>query len=181
MQKCYSSKKNTIIRRFCLITSILLSIFLMGLGVSTWFLEPKPMPDVVAIRWILFALGSLILFYGFLLELQFSREYEICEQGILIRYITGRTRVYPWASINQICLCTIHVSGTGATWDEVIWCTAGKIKKGPPHPSRRWNDTEYGLRYFSSVLTMEYSPERLAEFEKYAPCHIEDYRSMRYI
>lgn len=177
MEKCYNSKEYTRIRAFCLIGSIVLSIFMSGFGVASWIIDSES----VGIRWIFFVSGILLLFYGLTLDLHISREYEITEQGILIRYWKRHTRFYPWDRIEQVCLCSIHRGGNGVTWDEVIWCTAGKIKKGPPHPSRRWNWTEYELRYFSSVLTMEYSPERLAEFEKYAPCHIEDYRSMRYI
>lgn len=120
--------------------------------------------------------GVILLLYGLLFDVYFTREYELTRQGILVRYAKRVTKLYLWENISQICICSIHRSANGATWDDVLWCTVGRIKKGPPHPSRIWNSTEYSLVHFKSVLTMEFTPERLDEFNMFFTDEIMDYR-----
>lgn len=174
MEKCYFSQKNIHLRYFCLIGTIVCSSTMFAICFANWNKDT----DARSMLAILFALGCVVLLYGLFLDIYFSREYELTEHGILIRYAKCISRFYSWDSINQICVCIIHRSANGVTWDEVIWCTSGNITKGPPHSARHWNSTEYGLLHINSVLTMEYSSERLAQFHKYAPINIEDYRKL---
>ena len=169
MKKCYFTKKNRIIRYFCLFCATVCSCIMLGISYAFWH-------EAFVACMLLLVFGVIVLLDGVLFDVYFTREYELTEQGILIRYAKSITKLYRWENISQICICSIHRSANGATWDEVLWCTIGKIKKGPPHPSRSWNSTEYSLLHFRTVLTMEYTPERLDEFRKFYIDEIADYR-----
>lgn len=169
MKKCYFTKKNRIIRNVCLFCAIACSCIMLVISYAFWH-------EAFEECMFLLAFGVIVLLYGVLFDVYFTREYKLTKQGIQIRYAKRITKLYLWENISQICICSIHRSANGATWDEVIWCTVGNIKNGPPHPSRNWNSMEYSLVHFKSVLTMEFSPERFDEFKMFYIDEIVDYR-----
>lgn len=172
MKKCYYSQKNTVLRYTILFLSVIESIVLIALGLILW----EQSINVVLLCCILIAFGLLINLYGVFHFLILNRGYELNSQGISIQYTKKKKLFYPWDEITQVCICEIHRSANGATKDIVIWCTIGSIVNGPPDPSRRWNSSEYELSHFRSVLTVEFSPDRLIEFKKFVKGNISDYR-----
>lgn len=175
MQKCYFSEKPAEGRWIGIICSLFVSITLTGFGVFTSLTTEDGI-----LSCILIFLGIFFMLYGILYDLYMSREYELSENGITIRYAKRKTVFFPWKCISQICICRIHQGKVESVRDDVIWCTVGKIKKGPSNMARRWNEAEYGFIHFHSVLTMEYTPERLADFKKYSNRDIPDYRDVIY-
>lgn len=175
MQKCYFSEKHTRERWTCIIFSLFVSITLIGFGIYT-----APATESGILSGILFFSGLLFIVYGILYDLYMSREYALSENGITIRYGKRKIVHFPWKYISQICICVIHQGKIEGVKDDVIWCTVGTIKKGPPNMARRWNEAEYGFIHFHSVLTMEYTPERLANFKRYSNRDIPDYRDVIY-
>ena len=176
MDKCYGSQKHKKERIINYVFTFLVSITLCVIGTVVAISTPESDKHAC----ILLCLGLLILLYGILFDLFMSREYELSENGIYIRYAKMKTVFFPWTCISQICICVIHQGKVEGVKDDVIWCTVGKIKKGPPNMARRWNEAEYGFIHFHSVLTMEYTPERLADFKKYSNRDIPDYRDVIY-
>lgn len=172
MEKCYFSQKNKVLRYTILFLAVIESSVLVTLGLILW----EKSIDIAVLCCILIALGLSINFYGIFRFLILNRGYELNGQGISIQYTKRKKAFYSWDEITQVCICEIHRSANGATSDVVIWCTAGTIINGPPDPARRWNSSEYELSHFRSVLTMEYSPDRLVEFKKFVRGNISDYR-----
>lgn len=175
MEKCYFSPKHTKERWIGIICSLFVSITLTGFGVFTSLTTEDGI-----LSYILIFLGVFFMLYGILYDLYMFREYELSENGITIRYAKRKTVFFPWKCISQICICRIHQGKVESVRDDVIWCSVGKIKNGPPNMARRWNEAEYGFIHFHSVLTMEYTPERLADFKKYSNRDIPDYRDIIY-
>lgn len=125
-----------------------------------------------------FVLFTLIL-HGIIGPVELTREYELSDQGITIQYLGRFRRLYSWDSIRKICICTVFRTSDRLPGTLVIWCTLGKIHKEPPKGNRiSWNQPEYTLMHFRSVLLVEYSPERLEEFQKYSKREIPDYRDL---
>lgn len=176
MKKCYASKKNTIIRYSKLILGICFGLFLMAVALILWDDTDR---EMMALCGLSFFLGVLSVVYYPCFDILFFREYSLSDEGITIQYAGRKQVLQPWNKVSQICRCEIHRASNGGIWDDVIWVTFGHIKNGPPDDKRRWNNPEYGLLHFRSVLTLEYTPERFAEFQRYAPCEILDYRSVR--
>lgn len=175
MEKCYFSPKHTKERWIAGIACSFVSITLTGFGIFALLTTEG---NILAC--ILIFLGVFFALYGILFDLYMSREYSLNEDGILIRYAKRKSVFFPWSRIDQICICVIHQGKIEGVKDDVIWCAVGKIKNGPPNMARRWNEAEYGFIHFRSVLTMEYTPERLADFKKYSNRDIPDYRDIIY-
>lgn len=178
MKKCYFSRSHTIFGRATLIVCSALGVGLIALICAAWN-EIGTIHERILFC-VIFGTGLLCIFYAVTYFLFSSREYALSEQGITIRYAGRRSVFYSWSCIRLICVCTVNrssvIEGKG---ERVIWCTAGKIRKAPPDPvSRRWNTEEYLYLHYRSILTMEYSPERLEEFRKYSGREIPDYRDI---
>ncbi len=169
MKKCYYSKKYVMLHRFLYGLVFVCSGTLITLGI--WLYSEAPVESCITIF-----IGLAFILYGVLSIVCFDRDYELTEEGIIVQYAKRKKVFYSWECINQICICKIFCSGNHAFETPVIWCTAGNIKHAPPDPKRRWDDSEYLFFHFRSILTMEYTPERLAEFQKYARIEIQDFR-----
>lgn len=126
-----------------------------------------------------FSFMLLFMILGIIDPIVKTREYELSNQGITIRYLGKYKRTYSWDCIRRICICTVFRSSDRLPGKLVIWCTAGKVRKEPPKGNRiSWNQGEYILMHFRSILLVEYSPERLEEFKKYSKQEISDYRDL---
>lgn len=175
MDKCYFSKKHRIERIIHIVAMLLYSVILWGISIIPAISTPRSL----GLAAILACLGWAIFLYGIFFNLYMSREYALSEDGITIRYAKRKSVFYPWADVGQICVCTIHQGKIESIKDDVIWCTVGKIKKEPPNLPHIWNVAETGMIHFRDVLTMEYTPERLADFQKYSNRDIPDYCDRR--
>ncbi len=127
---------------------------------------------------------SFMLYFailGIIEPIEKTREYKLCDQGITIQYLGKYRRFYPWESIRNICVCTLFRNSDLQPGKLAIWCTAGKLRFEPPKGNANrtaWNSDDYIARHLRSILTMDYSPERLEEFEKYSKREIPDYREL---
>ena len=172
MEKCYFSAKHKTGRVINYVAALFVSVVCLSLSA---YLAITTANSIIHAG-LLLCIGLLMLLFGILFDLYMSREYALSEAGITIRYARRKTVFFPWSRISRICICVIHRGKIEGVEDEVIWCTVGEIKKGPPNMARRWNEAEYGFLHFHRVLTMEYTPERLTDFRKYANREIPDYR-----
>lgn len=178
MEKCYFSKKHKHERLIGACATLFVCCGMYSFGF--YFLITNDDPAVQSISLLLVFLGVAITIWGILYDMFVSREFSINEQGIIMRYWCGKMHFYPWEQICQICLCVIHQGKVESVRDEVIWCTAGRIRKGPPNMARRWNESEYCFLHYRTVLTFELTPERLSTFQKYSNRNIPDYRGVIY-
>lgn len=173
MNRCYCSKENNNARIFNLVLGIPCAFALVAAGFVLWDASDAQMM-VLCIGAVMIGIMAIVNFVLF--DILYFREYDVSEYGITIRYFGRKEVLHRWDKVTQICRCIIHRSGTGATQDDVIWITFGQIKNGPPHEKYRWRTISYGLRHFRTVLTLEYTPERLNEIKNYTTLDISDYR-----
>lgn len=180
MKDCYYSRKNRVLRFFFIVTGVLFGGGFITLGLFT-ILSYGLEDNMVALC------GVFIILVGFFMGIEcslqyrlLSRKYVVDGNGLYVQHTRSQKQFYTWNQISQVCLCDIHKgSNEGANKqikDTVIWCTVGTIKGEPPDAKRRWNNSHYGIRYFYSVITIEFSEERLSEFERFYGGIISDYR-----
>lgn len=130
---------------------------------------------------LVFGFGLLFFVLAIIGPIEQTREYELSDQGITVQYLGKYRRFYPWDSIRNICVCTLFRKSDLELGKLAIWCTAGKIRFEPPKGNANrtaWNQQEYILMHFRTVLTMTYTPERLEEFRKNSRREIPDYRNL---
>ncbi len=175
MEYCYFSKVHVFMRW---LNRILTTVYVVLFAVVTVILlgEEGAWPTI-PLAAVVFA---AVIGYGVVFELYYGRKYQLSDKGIAIRYAGRFDRFYPWDSFGKICLCSIHFATRSSHFDQVIWCQTRTVQGGPTAENRKWTSTEYGFLHFGTVLQMEYTPERLAEFRRSAPCRIEDLRGKFY-
>lgn len=180
MKDCYYSRKSRILRYSLLIIGVLFFIGLTAYGLFIIIIYGLEDKIVIPCGIIIIAVGNLMIWEGSLQYRLLNRKYMVDASGLYVQHTISKSQYYPWEQISQVCLCDIHKgSNEGANEqikDTVIWCTVGAIKGGPPDVKCRWNNSHYGIRYFYSVITIEFSEERLSEFERFYGGFIEDYR-----
>lgn len=170
MVRCYFSKKHQWGRSITALFAIFDAGVLAGLG--GYFLWTEADLNVRMLAGGVLGLGLMIGLFGIVNDLVLTREYAIDPNGITLRY-AGRKRVFhPWSQVSQICVCVIHPGKLECVRDEVIWCNLGKARRLPPR-RKNW---EYEVFHFRSVLTVEFTPERLEAFRLCSGRDIPDYR-----
>ena len=176
MKACYYSKKNRILRCLLLIVGIL---FCVGLITCGFFIILAYRSDDI----VIVLCGAFIILVGVFMGVEcllqyrlLNRKYMVDTSGLYVQHTASKKQFYSWDRISQVCLCNIHRGTVDEIKDSVIWCTVGSIRWGPPDAKRRWNNPHYGIRYFHSVVTIEFSEERLLEFERFYSRNIADYR-----
>lgn len=180
MKDCYYSRKNRILRCSLLIVGVFSHIGLTAYGLFIIIIHGLEDKIIIPCGIIIIAAGILMIVEASLQYHLLNRKYMVDISGLCVQHTTSKKQFYSWEQISQVCLCDIHKGANeGANEqfkDTVIWCTVGSIKWGPPDAKRRWNNPHYGIRYFRSVVTIEFSEERLSEFERFYGGVIEDYR-----
>lgn len=172
MKQCYCSHKTQWARPFIVALLIILTLLLIGLAIGIFLDSPEDWG--VALFVALF--GVVFFVVEGIWALYLYGEYTLDSDGITVSYLNRIRFFYPWSSITQICLCTLNKHRHEYAQIDVIWCTIGKIRGGPPKLAGRWNESEYRCIRSRSVVTIEYTPERLTEFQQYVDRYIPDYR-----
>ena len=152
MVRCFHSKRYRIEQATGRILTLLETVVVAGLGV--YFLVTAE--DCRREAGALLALGVLIGLYGIFSDLIGTREYGIDARGITLRYWKRKTVFYPWSSVSRIYVAEYHA---GSARGDVIRCIIGKPSKNP----RKILRSPSVFFRFRSVLTMEYTPERLGK------------------
>ena len=175
MKDCYYSRKNKSVRCFLLICSAFFGgITIYGLFIIFAYSTEDSMIIPYGLLMIsvgVFAIIEVLLQYRLL-----NRKYKVDSTGLYIQHSRNNQQFYPWKHIYQVCLCNIHQGSHERVYDTVIWCVVGAIKEGPPDIKQRWKSPHYGIWHFHSVITIEYSAERLSEFNRFYRRSIADYR-----
>lgn len=176
MKTCYFSRKNKYVRYLLLIVGVLSFCGLTTYGLFimlSYRLEDR----------IIIPCGLLMIVVGIFMAIECSSQYRLLNRkymvdstGLYVQHTHRNKQFYPWNQMLEICLCDIHRGSHEQIKDTVIWCTISTIKGGPPDTKRRWNSPYYGIRYFRSVITIEFSEERLSEFKRFYSGSIADYR-----
>lgn len=169
MKKCFFSKQYKFYGWLNLLLSILIGIIIALIGA---FLK-----DVSSLgRCLLVVSGLLVMVYFGLFVLFLNRKYIVNEKGITIQY-TDRKRVfYSWETIQSVCICITHRSGTGTTQDTVILCTTRPADRLISAEVRLHTSWEYDFFHCNSIILIEYSEDRMKEFSSYYRKSIQDYR-----
>ena len=172
MKKCYYSHKTQWVRPLFDVLIIVTPLLCIGFSIGVYLNYPEDWGAALFI--VLLGVGS---FFGIGISASYLYgEYTLDSDGITVWYFNRFRFFYPWSSITQICLCTINKHRHEYVHYDVIWCTVGEIRGGPLKLARRWNESEYRCIRSRSVVTIEYTPERLAEFKQYVDRYIPDYR-----
>lgn len=172
MKQCYCSQKIQKGRPVLVVLVIFVTLLYLGCSIGIYLDSPEdwvPALIVALIGIVSFVLLGIAVLYMY-------GGYTLDSDGITVSYLNRVRFFYPWSSITQICLCTINLNRHEYVHYDVIWCTVGKIRGGPPKLGWLWNETEYRCIRSRSVVTIEYTPERLAEFQQYVDRYIPDYR-----
>lgn len=179
MEECYFSRKHEIGRLVGCAISSFPSIGLILIGIYSFTVKDgTPMPFIVTSGTLLIGSGIAWGVFLVLYTIWMIREYELDERGIWIRYTSKRTDFFPWSSVTQICLCKAHHGKEESTIDDVIWVSVGKVKACPPNTPWYRDLFEYEYCHKHSIITVEFTPERLERFKKYYKQEIPDYRNM---
>lgn len=165
MVRCFHSERYRTEQVTGRVLCFLETVVVAGLGV--YFLVTAK--DCRREAGALLVLGVLIGLYGILSDLVATREYAIDSGGITLRYWKRKTVFYPWSSVSQI---GVFAYQAGSARGDVIRCIIGK----PPKDSRKILRSPSPFFRFRSVLTMEYTPERLEAFRLCSGRNIPDYR-----
>ena len=126
--------------------------------------------------WVLFALSFFMIAHTILFVIFLNRKYAVSDRGIAVQYANRYTIFYPWEKIQLVCLGITHRSGTGTTQDTVIWCTTKLTGYLPPTKVHRHTSWEYDYLHYRSIITIEFTEERYAQFASYYQQNITDYR-----
>ena len=176
MERCYFSKEYTIMIWCNRVLSPIYLSLIIGAMVVIWnivWVERTGIDLFLTFSLVLF----LILSYSLVFEFYFTREYELTPEGICVRYANHFVKLYPWAAITQMCICSIHQAPRRNASTDVIWCTVGTINNGPPTPNCFWRSEFYGFFHLNSVIQIEYSDNRLNQFRRLTHQNIQDYRN----
>ena len=172
MKQCYWSHKTQWARPLQVALVIILTLLCISVGIGIFLNSPEDWGAALFVGLI----GVAYFMVGVISASYLFATYTLDSDGITVWYFNRFRLFYPWNSITQICLCTINKHRHEYAQVDVIWCTIGEIRGGPPKMARRWNESEYRCIRSRSVVTIEYTPERLAEFKQYVDRYIPDYR-----
>lgn len=104
-------------------------------------------------------------------------EWSLTEQGVILRYFTGRTRVVRWDDLEDVCVCKMKASygypirifrcSTDKAFD-LLPCNQkniGILGLGWP----RWLDIDFIAFHHKKIVIFPYSEETLDEVRQYYP------------
>ena len=111
-----------------------------------------------------------------------SRKYCIDENGLILSYPFGRVKVFCWSDISEVGICKVHYAARSDAHKVAIRCAIGIEEEGPSHAKtarESWQSLAYEVIHHKSVVSIYYTDERLAEFEKVCPVPIKDYTYLK--
>lgn len=110
-----------------------------------------------------------------------SRRYQLDQNGITIKYFLGIHKLYLWSDISEIAICKIHYAAGSTKHCVGIRCAIG-IENCVPSDAKsareEWSSRTYEILRARKIVTIYYTDERFAEFLKYCPLEIKDYRNL---
>lgn len=110
-----------------------------------------------------------------------TRRYEIQHDGITLYYPLGIKKKIHWREFSEIALCKVHYAAWSTEHIVAIRCVVGTEKHGPKQATvakEWWSRIEYEIIYFPKVISIYKTEERIAEFHKFCPHRIFDYRNL---
>lgn len=176
MKSCYFSRKNKYVRYLLLIVGALSFLGLTTYGLFIMFAYRLEDRIIIPCGLLMIAVGAFMAIECSFQYRLLNRKYMVDSTGLYVQHTRNNKQLYTWNQIHQVCLCNIHQGSHEGIYDTVIWCVVGAIKGGPPDVKRHWNSPYYGIRYFYSVITIEFSEERFSEFKRFYSGDIADYR-----
>ena len=137
-----------------------------------------------SIHYVIVLLTGFITLYLFPLFFSFvaSRKYKVSSDGIIVKYPFGIDKRYSWGSFSEISLCKIHYASGSTKHILAIRCAIACetcVPKNTNTARAQWSTMTYEVMHYQNLISIYYSPERYAEFEKFCPYPIKDYRSLR--
>lgn len=111
-----------------------------------------------------------------------ARKYQISTDGLTIFYPFGIEHHYDWNEFYEIALCKIHYAPGSSKHILGIRCAVVSEQSVPKNAilaREWWSSMGYEFVHFKKLITIYYTDERFAEFEKHCPTTIKDYRHLK--
>lgn len=176
MELCKNSKRNNVFRILGIITNLLNGLLLGGFGFYVAFELAIDTNDIYAGLFIVF-IGVAILAFGIFIYMIEAREYQITEEGIIIRYFRHFEVRYPWSSVIEIVICESDQAPKDAdAYDTVIRILAGFHQKEDLRWQDNWTVNKPQIKHFRQELLITYSEARLEEIKLRYHAPIRDMR-----
>lgn len=126
-------------------------------------------------------IGIPVVAFVLFVSIVSARRYRIDAEGMTVRYPFGLTIRYRWAVFSEIAICKIHYASAGNAHIVAIRCVVGEEKHGPKHAvvgKGSWTRRRYEILRFRKVISIYKTDEREAEFRRFCPISIVDYRHL---
>ena len=131
---------------------------------------------------ITISIGLLVIPFAVKMVFVSTRKYCVGETGLIISYPLGITSVFRWDEISEVALCKVHYAAGCDAHKVAIRCSIGSEDSGPSKAKfarESWQSVTYEVFHYKSIVSIYFTPERLAEFENFYPHHIKDYRHLK--
>lgn len=136
-----------------------------------------PASHVILVYLILFSLLVYSLFTAFVV----SRRYHVTPSGITIYYPLRIKKHFYWDQFSEIALCKIHYASASNKHILAIRCVIGTEKRGPRQAvvaKEKWTTPEYEIIHHRQIISIFFTPDRIAEFHRFCPHPLADYRHL---
>lgn len=167
---------------------------MIALAVGLWLLAAAFLASLLIERIVsydgslfIYAPLSLLGYYG-LFRLAFmvvidQREFCFSEQGLTISYFGLWKTQYSWDDFSEIAICKLRYSQRFRWIHKVgIRFAVGYEPNGPQFAKEAdepWSTDAYEFRHWRTIITIEFSEERLAELRRFCPREVRDYRNLK--
>ena len=111
-----------------------------------------------------------------------SRRYQVAPFGITIYYPLGIKTHFRWDQFSEIALCKIHYASASNKHILAIRCVIGTEKHGPKQAvaaKEKWSTPEYEIIHHRQIISIYFTPDRIAEFHRFCPLPLADYRHLK--
>lgn len=111
-----------------------------------------------------------------------ARTYRIDEHGLILRYPFSKEKLYPWDQLHEVALCKVHYASGSDNHIKAIRCVLREEADGPRNAKtarESWQTMSYEFLHQKTVVSIYYTPERFAEFQRLCPYEIADYRDLK--
>ncbi len=119
---------------------------------------------------------------SFLIAFITARRYQLNPNGVLVQYPFRIKHYIYWEQFAEISLCKIHYASASNSHILAIRCVIGTEKCSPRQATvarGRWSTPEYEVFHCRHILSVYYTTDRIAEFHRFCPHHLSDYRHLK--
>lgn len=124
-----------------------------------------------------------LMFYFVFMFVIDQREYSVSSYGLTISYLGIIRHHYEWEEFSEIAICKLRYSKK-FRWMHLVGIrfVVGPEINGPQYAKQAdepWSTDTYEFRHWRTIITIEFSEERLEELRQICPKEIADYRHLQ--